>query len=225
MARLPQPGGDEGQWGAILNEYLQVSHKDDGTLKDGLIPEIPEPTPVSDAITTAKGIVQLAGDLGGTAASPTVPGLATKEPVITAGTAAQYYRGDKSWQTLNKTAVGLSNVDNTNDASKPISSAVQLALDAKADTAHTHAAADIASGTIATARLPQATEIIAGTMSFATVAETTTGSETTKAVTPAGVAAAIQAIEPAPSPVIFVNAIGDIPPGTPVDTLVVVRAA
>lgn len=33
---------------------------------------------VSDATTTAKGIVQLAGDLGGTAAAPTVPGLAGK---------------------------------------------------------------------------------------------------------------------------------------------------
>ena len=29
----------------------------------------------------------------------------TKEPVVTAGTSAQYYRGDKSWQTLNQDAV------------------------------------------------------------------------------------------------------------------------
>lgn len=34
------------------------------------------------------------------------------EPTITAGTTAQYWRGDKSWQTLDKTAVGLPNVDN-----------------------------------------------------------------------------------------------------------------
>ena len=31
--------------------------------------------------------------------------LATKEPTISAGTTAQYWRGDKSWQTLNTTAV------------------------------------------------------------------------------------------------------------------------
>jgi hypothetical protein len=43
---------------------------------------------------------------------------ATKEPAITAGTTAQYYRGDKSFQTLNATAVGLGNVDNTSDATK-----------------------------------------------------------------------------------------------------------
>lgn len=39
-------------------------------------------------------------------------GLATKEPTILAGTTSQYWRGDKSWQTLDKSAVGLGNVDN-----------------------------------------------------------------------------------------------------------------
>lgn len=34
MARLPQPGGDAGNWGDILNDYLDVSHKTDGSLKD-----------------------------------------------------------------------------------------------------------------------------------------------------------------------------------------------
>ena len=42
-----------------------------------------------------------------------VSDLAGKEPTITAGTTAQYWRGDKSWQTLNKAAVGLGNVENT----------------------------------------------------------------------------------------------------------------
>ncbi len=56
------------------------------------------------------------------------------EPVLVASDASQYYRGDKIWQTLNKAAVGLSNVDNTNDASKPISSATQAALDNKQNT-------------------------------------------------------------------------------------------
>ena len=59
-------------------------------------------------------------------------GLATKEDTITAGTTGQYWRGDKTWQTLDKTAVGLSNVDNTSDADKPISDATQSALDLKA---------------------------------------------------------------------------------------------
>ena len=56
-----------------------------------------------------------------------------KESTISAGTTGQYWRGDKTWQTLNKSAVGLSNVDNTSDANKPISNATQSALNAKAD--------------------------------------------------------------------------------------------
>lgn len=57
--------------------------------------------------------------------------LAGKEPTITVGTSAQYYRGDKTMQTLNKAAVGLSSVDNTTDLGKPISTATQAALDLK----------------------------------------------------------------------------------------------
>lgn len=38
MARLPIPGGDEGHWAEILNEYLLVSHKEDGTQRDDSIP-------------------------------------------------------------------------------------------------------------------------------------------------------------------------------------------
>jgi len=63
-------------------------------------------------------------------------GLATKEPTITAGTTSQYYRGDKSFQTLDKTAVGLGNVDNTSDASKPVSTAQATAIGLKEDTAN-----------------------------------------------------------------------------------------
>jgi hypothetical protein len=56
-----------------------------------------------------------------------------KEPAITATTSADYYRGDKTFQPLNKAAVGLSNVDNTSDVNKPVSTATQTALDLKAD--------------------------------------------------------------------------------------------
>lgn len=34
------------------------------------------------------------------------------EPVITTGTTSQFYRGDKQWATLDKAAVGLSNINN-----------------------------------------------------------------------------------------------------------------
>lgn len=32
MARLPIPGGDEGAWGQVLNDFLSVSHNSDGTV-------------------------------------------------------------------------------------------------------------------------------------------------------------------------------------------------
>jgi hypothetical protein len=91
---------------------------------------------VVDATTTVKGKVQLAGDLGGSADAPTVPGLANKENTIVTGSTSQYWRGDKTWQTLDKSAVGLGNVDNTADADKPISTAVQVALNGKENTAN-----------------------------------------------------------------------------------------
>ncbi|USH45025.1 minor tail protein [Gordonia phage Camerico] len=54
--------------------------------------------------------------------------LDLKQALIVAGTTSQYYRGDKTWQTLNKAAVGLSAVDNTSDANKPVSTAQNAAL-------------------------------------------------------------------------------------------------
>ena len=37
MARLPEVGGDLGNWGAILNDYLSVSHSDSGVLKTATV--------------------------------------------------------------------------------------------------------------------------------------------------------------------------------------------
>jgi hypothetical protein len=64
-----------------------------------------------------------------------LPIAGESEPPIAAGTTSQYWRGDKSWQTLDKNAVGLSQVDNTSDANKPVSTAQQTALNLKANIA------------------------------------------------------------------------------------------
>lgn len=39
MARLPQPGGDDGNWGNVLNDYLAQAHKNDGQIKDNAVSE------------------------------------------------------------------------------------------------------------------------------------------------------------------------------------------
>lgn len=36
-ARLPNPGGDDGNWGTILNTFLVQAHNADGTLKGGSV--------------------------------------------------------------------------------------------------------------------------------------------------------------------------------------------
>lgn len=68
----------------------------------------------------------------------------TYQPIINAGTTSQFWRGDKTWQTLDKTAVGLANVDNTSDTAKPISTATQAALNGKQDTINSGTTLNIA---------------------------------------------------------------------------------
>lgn len=55
----------------------------------------------------------------------------SKEDTIEAGGGGTYWRGDKTWQDLNKAAVGLGNVDNTSDASKAATGPIKTALDEK----------------------------------------------------------------------------------------------
>ncbi len=90
---------------------------------------------VDAAPATLDTLNELAAALGGDPnfATTMTTALAGKEPTITAGTIGQYYRGDKSFQTLDKAAVGLNLVDNTSDLAKPISTLTQTALNNKYD--------------------------------------------------------------------------------------------
>jgi hypothetical protein len=51
VARLPDPGSDNNIWGTVLNDYLQQSHKNDGTLKDSIVASTHLQ---DDAVTAAK---------------------------------------------------------------------------------------------------------------------------------------------------------------------------
>jgi hypothetical protein len=81
-------------------------------------------TGAPDATSSVKGKIQLTGELGGSASSPTVPGLALKAPINNPA-----FTGTVTGVT--KSMVGLGNVDNTTDAGKPVSTATQTALDLK----------------------------------------------------------------------------------------------
>lgn len=128
MARLPNVGGDNNQWGQILNDFLSVELNTDGTLKKAGdivaaqntanakytkpgsgIPESDLDSSVQsklnagapDATSSAKGVVQLTGDLGGTAASPTVPGLSSKENTANKSAATTLGASDTLYPTQN----------------------------------------------------------------------------------------------------------------------------
>lgn len=164
MARLPQPGGDDGTWGDVLNDYLSQTHKPDGALKDNSVTantlapnSVTNSAIASDAVNAASiadgsitetlldGSVQTklnaTGDWNTLSNKPTVIaagadqaaartaiGAGTSNLAIgTSGTTAK--AGD---YTPTKSDVGLGNVDNTSDTNKPVSTATQTALDAKA---------------------------------------------------------------------------------------------
>jgi|688.fasta_scaffold01533_8 hypothetical protein len=80
------------------------------------------------------GNVDNTSDANKPVSTATQTALNGKENTITAGTTGQYFRGDKTFQTLDKSAVGLGNVDNTSDANKPVSTATQTALNGKQNT-------------------------------------------------------------------------------------------
>lgn len=74
---------------------------------------------VSNLIDSAPGALDTLNELAAAInddanfASTITTALSGKEPTITSGTTSQYWRGDKSWQTLDKSSVGLGNVENT----------------------------------------------------------------------------------------------------------------
>lgn len=69
------------------------------------------------------GSVDNTADTAKPISTATQTALNAKENSLTAGTSSQYYRGDKTWQTLSKSTIGLANVDNTSDVDKPLSTA------------------------------------------------------------------------------------------------------
>ncbi|HUD21063.1 MAG TPA: hypothetical protein VMQ44_03300 [Candidatus Saccharimonadales bacterium] len=64
MSRLPTPGGDDGTWGTVLNDYLGVTHGADGTNLD--IQNVA--TKTSDATLSSANTVVLADTTSGAVA-------------------------------------------------------------------------------------------------------------------------------------------------------------
>ena len=108
MARLPQPGGDAGNWGDILNDYLNQSHKTDGTIKDNAV----------TAAALAPNSVTNAALASDSVNATTIADGSVTEPLLSAAVQTK----------LNAPA----NIDDGTITKPKLASSVQLSLD-KAD--------------------------------------------------------------------------------------------
>lgn len=124
MARLPQPGGDAGNWGEILNDFLLQSLQADGSLRP--VPKSTLAPDVQTSLASADSAVQ-PSELGDLAAKDQVA-----VPDISASgspSSSTYLRGDGSW-----TAPPASPVSSVNGQT----GAVVLSADSIDDTTTTH---------------------------------------------------------------------------------------
>lgn len=81
MTRLPQVGGDEGNWGSILNDYLGVAHNGDGTLKAA--------QDIADAKTKAASAVQSVNGKAGTSVALVASDVSAEPSGLSSATQAQ----------------------------------------------------------------------------------------------------------------------------------------
>lgn len=92
---LTTDGSGNLSWAAVVNSASAVGGDLTGSIANAQI----SPGVIVDAdIAGSANIAQ-------TKISGLTTALAAKEPTLTAGTTSQYYRGDKSWQTLNTSVV------------------------------------------------------------------------------------------------------------------------
>jgi hypothetical protein len=143
------------------------------------------------ALSAQRGDMAIRTDNGKTyVLSTDSPGtLADWKEVLAAGQ-VQSVNGETGVVVIDKADVGLSNVDNTSDVNKPVSTATQTALNAKANTSHNHAATDLTSGTVPTARLgsgtADSTTYLRGDSSWGTPSSSATVQTAEPAGTPEG---------------------------------------
>ena len=92
MPRLPQPGGDNGNWGVILNDFLAQALKADGSIKDSVVtksaiaPNAVDSTIIKDgSVTEANLDASLQIKVNAVAGTPDWSTITNKPAVIASG--------------------------------------------------------------------------------------------------------------------------------------------
>jgi len=172
------PGGVAGELGGTWDHPTVTGWADKADLVGGKIPasQLPPVSTVETFVVADEAArLALTAQTGDIAVQTGNPGRGTyilqgADPAVSGDwvlmvnptDAVSSVNGYQGVVVLSKADIGLSNVDNTSDANKPISTATQTALNGKANTSHVHSGADITTGTVPYARLPVGTS--AGTV-------------------------------------------------------------
>lgn len=98
MARLPTPGGDAGDWGDILNAFLEVSHNNDGTLGSNIVDT---PQIKNGAVTNVKLDTPTQTQLAQAASAYQKPGAGIPKTDLVSSVQTSLGTADTSVQTVN----------------------------------------------------------------------------------------------------------------------------
>jgi hypothetical protein len=101
VPRLPEVGGDSGNWGAILNEYLTLAHNDNGSLKSSAVRDLLV-AGTNVTITHNAGLITISSSGNGADGADGQDGVDGKTVELqNNGTHIQWrYQGDASWINL-----------------------------------------------------------------------------------------------------------------------------
>ena len=159
MARLPQPGADNGVWGDVLNDYLSQTLKSDGSLKDNVVTTSAIAPSAITGAEIASGTIQ---------ESQLSTAVQTKLNAVGSGnvaddsiSTAKLQNGAVTTSKLADDAVTNAKVAPTAaiDQSKIANLTVDLA--GKAPTVHTHTASQISDATTLGRSLMMAADAVA----------------------------------------------------------------